>query len=199
MKLYRAPLTSAYWHEASQSAKNLKNQVFAALMIAASIALGLVPGIPIFHTELTFSYLARSLAALTGGPILGSLYGLAEDLLGYVLNPKGEFFFGYTLSTVLGVLVYALCFYRARITVWRIVLAHTLVNLLVNALLGSVWVTMLRHGNYWHWFTLSLVKNVLTILPKSLLQYLLFQSLLPILQGMGLIPAQVAGRLRKQA
>ena len=48
-----------------------------------------------------------------------------------------------------GVLVYALCFYRARITVLRIVLANLVVNLLVNALMGSLWNLMLRGGVHW--------------------------------------------------
>lgn len=175
---------------------NLNMLVFAALMVAMARALSLIPGIPIGHTKLTFGFLARALCALVCGPVLGLAYGFVEDILGFILYPTGEFFFGYTLSTMAGVLVYALCFYRARITVWRMVLANVLVNIFVNALMGSLWSMMIRGGGYWTWFSVSLPKNLLTIVPKVALLYILFQALLPILQRMGLIPRQVEGPIK---
>lgn len=43
---------------------------------------------------------------------MGLVFGFVEDILGFILQPTGDFFPGYTLSTMAGVLVYALCFYR---------------------------------------------------------------------------------------
>ena len=184
--------------EMTRSGANLHNTrllVFAALMIAMARALSLVPGIPIAHTKLTFGFLARALCALVCGPVLGLVYGFVEDILGFILQPSGEFFFGYTLSTMLGVLCYALCFYRRRLTVASIVLANLLVNLLVNAVLGSVWNVMTRGAGFMGWFVPSLAKNLLTIVPKSVLLYVLFRGILPILQRMGVIPRQMDGRI----
>ena len=173
-QLYRTPLTPSYWRQARAALSSPKMLVFAALMVA-----------------LSFGFLARSLCALVCGPVLGLAFGFVEDILGFILKPTGEFFFGYTLSTMLGVLAYALCFYRARITVWRLVLANLLVNLLVNAALGSVWTMMVRGGGYWGWFVPSLGKNLLTIVPKAILLYILYQALLPILRQMRIIPNQL--------
>ena len=155
-----------------------------------------VPGIPIAHTKLTWGFLSRSLCALVCGPVMGLVFGFVEDILGFILHPTGEFFPGYTLSTMAGVLVYALCFFRRRITVVRLIAANLLVNLLVNAAMGSVWSTMVRGGVYWGWFIPSLAKNLVTVLPKAAALYFLFQALLPILQRMGLIPRQVDGAIR---
>ena len=174
----------------------LKLLIFAALMIAVTRALSLVPGIPIWHTRLTWGFLARSVCALVCGPVLGLVFGFAEDILGYLLQPTGEFFPGYTLSTMAGVLVYALFFFRQRITVASLVLANLVVNIGVNALMGSVWTVMTRGGGYLGWFIPSLTKNLITILPKAAALYILFQALLPILQRMGLIPVQMDGRIR---
>jgi len=171
--------------------KNLHNTrlvVFAALMVAMARALSLVPSIPIFHTKLSFGFLARALCAMVCGPMLGLVYGFVEDILGFILQPSGEFFFGYTLSTMLGVLIYALCFYRRRVTVVSIVVANLLVNLLVNAVLGSVWNVMIRGATFWSWFVPSFIKNMATIAPKALLLYILFHSMLPILRRMGVLP-----------
>lgn len=195
-ELYRTPFSRAYWSSAHVSMKQLNMLVFAALMVAMARALSLIPSIPIGQTKLSFGFLARALCALVGGPVLGLAYGFAEDILGFILKPTGDFFFGYTLSTMAGVLVYALCFYRARITVWRIVLANLLVNVFVNAVMGSAWTTIMRGGGYWGWFSFSLMKNLVTVIPKSILLYILFQALLPILQRMRLIPRQVEGGIR---
>ena len=195
-QLYRTPLTPSYWRQARAALSSPKMLVFAALMVALTRALSIPPSIPIGHTSLSFGFLARSLCALVCGPVLGLAFGFVEDILGFILKPTGEFFFGYTLSTMLGVLAYALCFYRARITVWRLVLANVLVNLLVNAAMGSVWTVMMRGGVYWAWFVPSLIKNLVTIIPKAAVLYVLFQALLPILQRMNLIPKQVDGAIK---
>ena len=196
MNLYRTPCSPTYWHEANLAMKCLKLLVFAALMIAVTRALSLIPGIPIWHTKLTWGFLARSVCAMVCGPVLGLAFGFAEDILGFVLQPTGDFFPGYTLSTMAGVLVYALFFFRRRITVLNLFLANLVVNVAVNALMGSVWSTMVRGGVYWGWFLPSLGKNLLTLLPKTLVLYVLFQALLPILQRMNLIPVQAEGGIR---
>ena len=196
MNLYRTPLSPAYWRDANQAMSCLKLLVFAALMVAVTRALSLIPGIPIWHTKLTWGFLARSVCAMVCGPVLGLAFGFVEDILGFVLQPTGDFFPGYTLSTMAGVLVYALFFFRRRITVLDLVLANLVVNVGVNALMGSVWSTMVRGGAYWGWFVPSLAKNLITILPKAAVLYILFQALVPILQRMDLIPAQVEGRIR---
>lgn len=193
--LYRTPFTPAYWQDANWAMGCLQLLVFAALMVAVTLALSLIPGIPIAHTKLTWGFLSRSVCALVCGPVLGLVFGFVEDILGFILRPTGDFFPGYTLSTMAGMLVYALCFFRGRITVARIVLANLLVNLLVNALVGSVWNTMVRGGVYWGWFIPSLAKNLVTIIPKSILLYLLFQALMPILQRMEIIPVQMEKRI----
>ena len=195
MNLY-SPLSPAYWREANLAMRCLKLLVFAALMVAVTRALSLIPGIPIWHTKFTWGFLARSVCALVCGPVLGLAFGFVEDILGFVLQPAGDFFPGYTLSTMAGVLVYALFFFRQRITVVKLVLANVIVNLLVNALMGSVWSTMVRGGVYWGWFFSSLTKNLITILPKAAALYVLFQALLPILQRMNLIPVQMEEKIR---
>ena len=196
MNLYRTPLSPAYWRDANQAMSCLKLLVFAALMVAVTRALSLIPGIPIWHTKLTWGFLARSVCAMVCGPVLGLACGFVEDILGFVLQPTGDFFPGYTLSTMAGVLVYALFFFRRRITVLNLFLANLVVNVAVNALMGSVWSTMVRGGVYWGWFLPSLGKNLLTLLPKTLVLYVLFQALLPILQRMNLIPVQAEGGIR---
>lgn len=187
---------SSSLHDSVKNLHSTRLLVFAALMVAMARALSLVPGIPIFHTKMTFGFLARALCALVCGPALGLAYGFVEDILSFILQPSGEFFFGYTLSTMLGVLCYALCLYRRRITVANILLANLLVNLLVNAVLGSVWNVMTRGAGFMGWFIPSLIKNILTVVPKTIMLYFLFRGMLPILRRMGLLPNQTQDSIR---
>ncbi|MFR4336200.1 MAG: folate family ECF transporter S component [Lawsonibacter sp.] len=176
---------------------SLKLLVFAALMVAVTRALSMIPGIPIAHTKLTWGFLSRSLCALVCGPVMGLVFGFVEDILGFILHPTGDFFPGYTLSTMVGVLVYALCFFRRRITVVRLVAANLLVNLLVNAGLGSIGARSCGVESTGAGSSQSnMAKNMVTILPKAAVLYFLFQALLPILQRMNLIPRQVDGVIR---
>ena len=177
----------SYWQAAAADLYRTRNLVFAALMVAMARVLALIPSIPIAHTRLSFSFPARAMCALVCGPVAGMVYGFVEDILGFILQPTGEFFFGYTISTMAGMLVYALCFYRRRVTVVRIVAANVLVNIFVNAMLGSLWTMMIRGGGYFGWFVPSLTKNLVTIVPKSVVLYFFFQAMLPILGRIGVL------------
>lgn len=197
MRLYKTPLTPSYWRAAIASAKNLKLLVFAAFMIAAANVLSALPSIPVTaHTKFGISFLARALCALVCGPVMGVAYGFVEDITGFIMHPKGAFFPGYTLSTMAGMLVYALCFYRAKITIWRLLLANLLVNFFVNAVMGSVWNVMLRGSSYWFYFSKSLLSNSITLIPKVILMTVVYQALLPVMQRMGVIPKQVDGVIK---
>lgn len=188
-------LSNSYLKASFSALHSTRLLVFAALMIAMARALSIVPGIPIAHTKLTFGFLARALCAMVCGPVLGLVYGFVEDILGFILQPTGEFFFGYTISTMAGVLVYAVFLYRRKVTALNLVLSNLVVNVFVNALMGSVWTMMTRGGGYWGWFSVSLVKNLFTIIPKSIMLYFLFNAMLPILQRMGVIPKSVGDKV----
>ena len=194
--LYRTPLSPGYWREAAASFRSVKVLVFAALMIAAANVLASFYFNVTPETRFSFGFLARSLCALVCGPVTMVVYGVAEDLLGYALAPTGMFFPGYTLSTVAGVLVYSLCFYRTRITVTRIVAANLIVNVFVNAVMGSWWNVILRGNFFWFYFSTSIVKNLVTLVPKCVLMFVLFQALVPVLQRLNYLPRQVEGRIR---
>ena len=93
-------LHRSYWKAAAADLYRTRNLVFAALMVAMARVLALIPSIPIAHTRLSFSFPARAMCALVCGPVAGMTYGFVEDILGFILQPTGEFFFGYTISTM---------------------------------------------------------------------------------------------------
>lgn len=193
--LYRTPFSPAYWREAGASFRDLRGMMFAALMVAACIILSKF-SIPIMDgPKITFGYLARALCALVYGPIGAVVFAVAEDTMSFLMSNKGYVYFpGYMITTAIGCFIYALFFYRARITVARIFVAKLLTNLL-NVFLGSLWSTILYSKGYLYYMGSSAVKNAILLIPQVIMLVVLFQALLPVMQRMGVIPRQVEGRI----
>ena len=193
--LYRTPFSLAYWREAGASFRDLRGMMFAALMVAACIILSEF-SIPIMDgPKITFGYLARALCSLVYGPIGAVVFAVAEDTLSFLMSNKGYVYFpGYMITTAIGCLIYALFFYRARITVVRIFVAKLLTNVL-NVFLGAYWNSILYSKGYLYYMTSSAVKNAILLIPQAILLVVLFQALLPVMQRMGVIPKQVEGRI----
>ena len=187
--MYPHPFSTDYWRDATRELKDLRKLIFAALMIAMCVVLSRIPSVPLFGgAKITWGFLARSVCALVCGPVLGLLFGFTEDILSFFLTGGGgyPFFPGYTLTTMLGVLIYALFFYRAKLTVRRVFLAKLLTNI-QNVVLGSLWSAIL-YGKAWSVMAVgSFWKNLIMLPFQTLLLVLLIGALLPILRRAGLV------------
>lgn len=186
---YAHPFSAAYWRDAAAELRDLRKVVFAALMIALCIVLGYVPAVVLpYGGRVTWGFLARALCGFVCGPVLGALFGFAEDILSFFLTGGGgyPFFFGYTLTTMLGVLIYGLCLYRADLTVRRVFLAKLLTNA-ENVVLGALWMSILSGKAYLVTASASAVKNLVLLPVQTALLYGLLLLLLPPLKRSGLL------------
>ena len=198
MSLCPHPFSALYWRDAARELRNPRKLTFAALMIAMCVILGRIPSVPLFGgAKITWGFLARALCALVCGPVLGVVFGFTEDILSFFLTGGGgyPFFPGYTLTTMLGVFIYALFFYRAEITGRRVFLAKLLTNI-QNVILGSLWSSIL-YGKAWSVMAVgSFWKNLIMLPFQTALLVALFAALLPVLRRAGLVPRQVSGKIR---
>jgi ECF transporter S component (folate family) len=193
MKLYRTPFSRSYWRDALGELKDLRKLVFAALMIAACLILNKFK-IPLGENlSLSITFLARALCAAVCGPLVAIVFGAAEDTLGFFLSTSsGPYFPGYMITTITGCIIYALFFYRARITLWRIIIAKLITNI-QNVLLGSLWSAMLYSKGYIYYMSTSGVKNLLYYPVQVLLLVLLLQEVLPVMHRLRWSPCQLEG------
>ena len=194
--LYRTPFSAAYWKQAAADAKNIRMLTLAALLIALRLILSNFY-IPVAQgMNIYFGYLLNALGAAIYGPIMGIITGFVVDILGFILTPSQYgFFFGYTITAMAGSFLYALFLYRTRVSIVRIALAKTAVNVFVNILMGALWSSMLFSKGYLYYMARSVVKNVVMLPVEILLLYLFFQVMLPILSQMRLAPAQPGKRI----
>ena len=168
MPIFKTPFSGAYWRTAALEVKNYRSIVFSALMIAACIVLSHCTIRVGEGLSISVTFLARALCSLVCGPVMVILFGAAEDTLSFFLSSGGyPYFPGYMLTTILGCIVYALLFYRARITWRRIILAKLLTNI-QNVFLGSLWSAILYSKGYLYYMATSAVKNAL-YLPLQIL------------------------------
>lgn len=189
--LYKTPFSPSYWRDAMADFRKLRNMVFAALMVAACVALSYLQSIPVVNNiKITWGFLARALCALVCGPVMGVVFGAVEDTVSFMMNPSGAYNPYYMFTTIVGVVTYALFLYRAKVTVTRIFLAKLLTNV-QNVFLGGLG-TYLFYSNkgYWAIVTGSAVKNAIMLPIQTIMLVVLFAALLPILHRMGFLPDQ---------
>ncbi len=195
MQIFKSPLSPGYWKESAQTFQSVRCLVTSALLVALSIVISSFY-IPVGETHrIYFSFLVLGVCALVCGPEMALTCGFVEDIVGFMIHPAGPFFFGYTISTMLAMLVYALFFFRVRISILRIFLAKLTVNLVVNVLFGSLWSAMLFSKGYLYYLVMGLIKNGAMLVPEVILLIILLQALLPILQRQGIIPNQMGKRI----
>lgn len=199
MQLYKTPFSRAYWKDAIADFKKPRNLVFSALMVAICVALSYLQSIPIVNNiKVTWGFLGRALCALVCGPVNALVFGFVEDTVSFFMHPTGGYNPFYIVTTMLGVLTYALFLYRARVTVLRIVLAKLVTNL-QNVFLGGLG-TYLWYSSKGYWVIVggSAVKNAIMLPVQVIMLVVLFSALLPILTKIGLISKETGHvRLRR--
>lgn len=185
--LFKSPISKQYWISALKEVKSSRSITFAALMIALHILLGMM-FIPVGENlRIVFGFVATSILGLVCGPVMGLAAGAISDTVAYIIAPTGVYFPGYMISTMLSFFVFALFFYRQKITLWRIIIAKFIVTYGINVALGTLWSSMLFGKGYMYYLTKSLIKNTILFPIEIIMLVLLFKALTPALERMGLI------------
>lgn len=185
-KSYSLPLGSSYWKDALSEMKKVRSLIICALLSALAIILEklqipIIPGV----LEVSFSFITISLCSFLTGPVIAIPCGIIVDIVGALINGY-SFFFGYTLSAVLGAFIYALFLYRSKISFERIAAARFTINLFVNVLLGSVWRVAMSGGPYGYYVAISGIKNLLLLPLEVFIMTFLIGALLPSLKKLKL-------------
>ena len=135
--VYKHPFSKAYWHDAAMELKDTKMLVFAALIIALRVALKTLVKIPLApNLDITPAFLANALGAMVYGPVVGGLAAIVSDVLGVLL--RGDtYFLPYVLTEISGSVIFAMFFYRQRITPTRVIMSRFCICLFVNILMQT--------------------------------------------------------------
>ena len=154
-----------------------------ALLIGINITLDLL-NIRVQVTpqlRIGFGFLCNASAAMLFGPTVGMMAGVCSDVLGYLMNTGGGAYFpGYTLTAVMGGLIYGLCLYRPSeqrgMRLARCFLAKGLVNVVCNLGLNTLWLSLTGGDAFFALLPLRAVKNLLLWPMESLLLFAVLET-----------------------
>ena len=181
--LFPDPFSREYWRTAAGELKDVRMLVFAAMMIALRVALKpvYIPVAPDLHISVGF--FVNAYGAMIMGPVAAILAAAVTDTLGALLFPTGTYFFPFILTEIAGSLIFALFFYRARITVRRLVLSRFCIDFFVNILLTtpimSLYYRLILGKNYTLFHLPRIVKNLVMFPVESVLLVLFLRALIP--------------------
>ena len=154
------------WVSSLNEFKRLRGVIFCGLRCAFGVILNYVATIRIGDfIKIGISGIPNQVVAYLFGPAIAGIFGGVLDIIKFMLRPDGTFFPGFTISAILGGLIYGTVLYKKTVTVWRVLLAQFLVKLLVNIGCNTLWLNMLYQ------------KAILVILPERILTNLI---MLPI-------------------
>jgi ECF transporter S component (folate family) len=124
------------------------NIVLCGLMGALAIVLNYTTSIFITdYIRIGFSGLPNRIIDYLLGPGVGAIFGGVMDILKYFTKPAGGSFFpGYTLSAILGGIIYGSILYNKPVKLWRVVGAEFLAKVFINCGLNTLWLKIM-YGN----------------------------------------------------
>ena len=113
--------------------------------------------------KISLGHLALAPTAILFGPVVASLQGALSDILGFLLKPTGPYFPGFTLTALLGGLIYGLFLYKTEHKTWQIIAARLIIIVFVNICLNTVFLTMLYGPSRLATLPLRAFKNIIQL------------------------------------
>ncbi len=153
--------------------KDLRSLIGLALCMALGIvleAIGTVQVLP--ELQLSFGFLTSALIGMLYGPFCGAVTGTFTDLIVFAIHPTGAYFPGFTLTSLLGGIVYGLFLYKKKCSLPRLILAKSSITLFLNILLNSFWLTILYNQAFWAMLPVRITKNLIMLPIEILLMWL---------------------------
>ena len=140
---------------------DLQQMIFLGMIVAMKIILGQFSFGPT-TVKVGLGFIGSVLLAYFFGPVWGTIGGGISDLVSSaIFGNQGGFFIGFTLTAMVGPLIYALFLYDHPVKVWRIVASTILVTIIVNIGMNTLWLHLMYGMN----FNAALVQR----LPKEMI------------------------------
>ena len=155
---------------------NLRSLISTALFIAIAVLLNFLRVYLTVSLRISTSFLAIAATGMLFGPFPAMAAGGITDLISVWLSGQQPYP-GFTLTAVLGGLIYGLLLYKKdRLLVVRVIVAKGLVNVFCNMLLNTLWLQNLTGASFLALLPARAVKNVVLWLPEAFILYIVLQA-----------------------
>jgi len=137
-------LMRSQFSDSFRALRSTRTLTTAGLLLAIQMVLASYGVIEVTDSlKISLGHLALAPTAILFGPVVASIQGALSDILGFLLKPTGPYFPGFTLTALLGGLIYGLFLYKTEKKLWQIIAARVVIIVLVNICLNTVFLTML--------------------------------------------------------
>ncbi len=149
-----------------------KKMVLLALLIAMQVVFSEFFAIKLPTLKISLSIISLTVMAISFGPIYTAVGMVVADLLGILIfPPQWPVYFGFFISNALTGLFFGLLLYQKyninvnkKIYLLKIILACFLVNMGVNTILNTIWLSNMFGDSFIALLPVRFVKNVITML-----------------------------------
>jgi ECF transporter S component (folate family) len=172
MKKISALFTDSY-HEF----RNVRTLTTAAMFAAISVVLGYFTIVLGDYIKIGFATVANQFVYYLFGPVVGTFFGGALDILKYLIKPTGPYFPGFTISAAIGGLIYGSLLYKRPISLKRILIAELVVSIVCNMLLGTYWLTVMYGKGFFAILPMRVFKNLIMWPINSMIFYTIGKAL----------------------
>ena len=171
------------FRQSAQELKQVRTLTGVAMLLAMSVVISFTASVRVTETiKIGLGYLITALLGMLYGPFTAALAAGAGDLIKYLLKPDGAYFFGFTLTAMLGGVVYGLFFYREKCTIPRAIASKATVSLLLNCLLNTVWVSWLYGMPFLGALGPRVIKNLMALPFEIVLLYIVLNGMNKVIQ-----------------
>ena len=164
----------------------LRTITLIAMLLAVSVVLSFFTIQVSESLRLGLGYLITATMGMLFGPVTAGIAAGVGDIVKYLIKPSGAFFPGFTITAILGGVLYGMVFYHSRVTLVRAIVAKTLTNLLLNILLNTFWLSIMMGKGFWALVPSRVIKNI-ALLPVEIL--LLYSVLRTVTGIVGKLPS----------
>ncbi len=180
--------------DSAKEMRYLLTIVVCGMMAALAIVLSATTSVYIPGTTMKvgFSGLPNRAVDFLYGPVVGCIFGGVMDIVKFFIKPDGAFFPGYTLTAMLGGLIYGTFFYRLHIkqptdgsvrgwikanlkSLFLIFIAEILVKVFCNMGLNTLWSAMFTGKAYLALLPSRALKNLIQIPIDTVLHFVLIK------------------------
>lgn len=171
------------FRQSAQELKQVRTLTGVAMLLAMSVVISFTASVRVTETiKIGLGYLITALLGMLYGPFTAALAAGAGDLIKYLLKPDGAYFFGFTLTAMLGGVVYGVFFYREKCTIPRAIASKATVSLLLNCLLNTVWVSWLYGMPFLGTLGPRVIKNLMALPFEIVLLYIVLNGMNKVIQ-----------------
>lgn len=169
--------TLASFKDSSREFTHVTTLTTCAVLGALQIILGFFSIQIGSFLKIGFTTLPQYLASYLFGPAVAPFYGMAMDIINYLLKPTGPFFPGFTLVAAVSCLIMGIGLYRKPLTLKRVFIVMFINQAVCNIFLNTLFLTILYGQGFFAILPMRIVKNLIQWPINTLMLYALIEAL----------------------